>query len=177
MTQAAQGKDFNLDYLLHPAGAFRTPLEIVHDPDMTVQEKRAILASWASDACAVEAAPDLRLEPEDALDDIVPGPLGATRRRASLCDGKPARPGGPLLCHHQGRDGFSAQARRDGPGESEQVAPVAVGRKQGCHGLPVPALKGRLELREPLLYQVLLGPGNSLLYNPLICGVHQLGLI
>ena len=60
MTQTAKGKDFNLDYLLRPAGAFRTPMEVVNDPDMTVQEKRAILASWASDACAVEAAPDLR---------------------------------------------------------------------------------------------------------------------
>jgi hypothetical protein len=35
-------------------------MEVVNDPDMTTQEKRAILASWASDACAVEAAPDLR---------------------------------------------------------------------------------------------------------------------
>ena len=35
-------------------------MDVVNDPDMTVQEKRAILASWASDACAVEAAPDLR---------------------------------------------------------------------------------------------------------------------
>ena len=60
MTQTAKGKDFNLDYLLHPAGAFRTPMDVINDPDMTVQEKRAILASWASDACAVEAAPDLR---------------------------------------------------------------------------------------------------------------------
>ena len=53
-------KDFDLDRLLHPAGAFRTPMEVVNDPDMTTQEKRAILASWASDACAVEAAPELR---------------------------------------------------------------------------------------------------------------------
>jgi len=60
MTEAAKGKEFNLDNLLHPAGAFRTPMEVVNDPDMTVQEKRAILASWASDACAVEAIPDLR---------------------------------------------------------------------------------------------------------------------
>ena len=28
--------------------------------DLTLNEKRAILASWASDACAVEAAPELR---------------------------------------------------------------------------------------------------------------------
>jgi hypothetical protein len=74
MTQTAKEKDFNLDYLLHPAGAFRTPMEVVDDQDMTVQEKRAILASWASDACAVEASPELR-EPVPAarirFDDIM----------------------------------------------------------------------------------------------------------
>ena len=35
-------------------------MEVVNDPDMTLQEKRAVLASWASDACAVEAAPEFR---------------------------------------------------------------------------------------------------------------------
>jgi hypothetical protein len=63
MTQTANRKELELDYLLHPAGAFRTPMDVVKDPDMTVQEKRAILASWASDACAVEAAPGLRRPP------------------------------------------------------------------------------------------------------------------
>ena len=58
--QTENRKDFDLDRLLHPAGAFRNPMEVVNDPDMTTQEKRAILASWASDACAVEAAPYLR---------------------------------------------------------------------------------------------------------------------
>ena len=38
-------------------------MDVVTDPDMTAQEKRAVLASWASDACAVEAAPDLRRPP------------------------------------------------------------------------------------------------------------------
>jgi hypothetical protein len=74
MTETAKGKEFNLDNLLHPAGAFRTPMEVVNDPDMTVQEKRAILASWASDACAVEATPELR-QPQSAklvrFDDII----------------------------------------------------------------------------------------------------------
>jgi hypothetical protein len=48
-------------------------MEVLNDPDMTVQEKRAILASWASDACAVEAAPDLRqpLAPVIRFDDII----------------------------------------------------------------------------------------------------------
>jgi hypothetical protein len=51
---------FDLDTLLHPASAFGHPMEVVQDADLTLNEKRAILASWASDACAVEAAPDLR---------------------------------------------------------------------------------------------------------------------
>jgi hypothetical protein len=51
---------FDLDTLLHPASAFVHPMDVVRDADLTLNEKRAILASWASDACAVEAAPDLR---------------------------------------------------------------------------------------------------------------------
>ena len=51
---------FDLDTLLHPASAFGHPMEVVQDAELTLNEKRAILASWASDACAVEAAPDLR---------------------------------------------------------------------------------------------------------------------
>lgn len=56
--------DFNLDELLHPANAFGHPSEVLNDPDLTLNEKRAILASWASDACAVEAAPELRMGPQ-----------------------------------------------------------------------------------------------------------------
>jgi hypothetical protein len=52
--------DFDLDDLLHPAQAFAHPSEVVSDPDLTLNEKRAILASWASDACAVDSAPALR---------------------------------------------------------------------------------------------------------------------
>jgi hypothetical protein len=66
--------DFNLDDLLHPADAFGHPSEVVNDPDLTINEKRAVLASWASDACAVEAAPDLRVSSKGApvrFDDIM----------------------------------------------------------------------------------------------------------
>ncbi len=55
--------DRDLDNLLHPAQAFDHPREVVNDADLTLNEKRAILASWASDACAVEAAPALRCAP------------------------------------------------------------------------------------------------------------------
>jgi hypothetical protein len=54
---------FDLEALLHPAQAFVHPLAVVNDPDLTLNEKRAILSSWASDACAVEAAPELRQPP------------------------------------------------------------------------------------------------------------------
>lgn len=65
---------FTLDDLLHPANAFEQPAEVVADPDLTVNEKRAILASWASDACAIEAAPELRAGTRGApvrFDDII----------------------------------------------------------------------------------------------------------
>ncbi len=65
---------FDLRSLLHPAGAFSHPTQVVADPDLTLNEKRAILASWASDACAVEATPDLRQPPHGPLvkfDDIM----------------------------------------------------------------------------------------------------------
>jgi hypothetical protein len=45
------------------AQAFDHPRNVVTDADLTLNEKRAILASWASDACAVEAAPALRHAP------------------------------------------------------------------------------------------------------------------
>jgi hypothetical protein len=55
--------DYDLDGLLHPAQAFGHPRNVLRDPDLTLNEKRAILASWASDACAIEAAPTLRRPP------------------------------------------------------------------------------------------------------------------
>src|SRR5215217_8161777 len=62
-TQPRSDDGLDLDALLHPAQAFAHPSEVVNDPDLTLSEKRAILASWASDACAVEALPALRQAP------------------------------------------------------------------------------------------------------------------
>ena len=59
----ADSPHVDLDALLHPAQAFARPRDVIADPDLTLDEKRAILASWASDACAVEAAPALRCAP------------------------------------------------------------------------------------------------------------------
>jgi hypothetical protein len=66
--------DLEFNELLHPAQAFKHPNEVVDDPDLTLNEKRAILASWASDACAIEAAPALRKGPAGStvrFDDIM----------------------------------------------------------------------------------------------------------
>jgi len=49
-----------IDALLHPARAFSHPMDVVRDSDLTLYEKRSILSSWASDACAVEGIPELR---------------------------------------------------------------------------------------------------------------------
>ena len=78
MTQPASRREFELDFLLHPAGAFRTPMAVVDDPDLTAHEKRAILASWASDSwapdsAAAEESPEFRESPAApiAFDDIL----------------------------------------------------------------------------------------------------------
>jgi hypothetical protein len=63
MTDTKERKDFNLDYLLHPAGAFSTPQDVLNDPSLTAHEKRAILACWASDCCAVGDDPTIRRPP------------------------------------------------------------------------------------------------------------------
>jgi hypothetical protein len=57
---------FDLDSWLHPANAFIHPSEVVNDPDLTLNEKRAILAAWASDSCAVKSEPTLRAHPASA---------------------------------------------------------------------------------------------------------------
>jgi hypothetical protein len=80
----------DLDALLHPARAFAHPMDVVRDPDLTLNEKRAILASWASDACSVEAAPELRFTTTGSLvrwDDIMDALRTLDRERGGY--GKP----------------------------------------------------------------------------------------
>jgi hypothetical protein len=54
---------FGWEPLVRPAEVFSHPREVARNPHLSLDEKRAILASWASDACAIEAAPALRLIP------------------------------------------------------------------------------------------------------------------
>jgi len=58
----------NLDTLrkLRDTDATRTfsfPHELIDDPSLNANQKREVLAEWASDACAIESFPTLRLLP------------------------------------------------------------------------------------------------------------------
>ena len=87
-----RGFEFELDQLLNPAAVFNSPREVLDDPDLTRQEKRAILSAWASDACAVDSIPGLRQAPGGkapvSFDEIVDA------LRSLDDDPMPPRPGG-----------------------------------------------------------------------------------
>jgi hypothetical protein len=58
-----QGVPTEIDELLHPARRYHRPADVVADAALTTSERRAILSSWASDACAVVSVPALRRAP------------------------------------------------------------------------------------------------------------------
>lgn len=78
-TPSLRPLELDLDDLLHPARAFAHPRDVVADADLTINEKRAVLASWASDACAIEAAPAMRRAPGAASEVAVEEILEALR--------------------------------------------------------------------------------------------------
>jgi hypothetical protein len=59
-TTPAHDNVFDLNALLHPGTVFSHPRDVVADPKLSLAEKRAILASWASDASAIASCPELR---------------------------------------------------------------------------------------------------------------------
>lgn len=60
-TNAAEG--IIVSHLLHPTSHFEHPNDVLRAVHLSQQEKRAILASWASDQYAVESIPALRHYP------------------------------------------------------------------------------------------------------------------
>lgn len=59
-TTPAHDNVFDFNALLHPGTVFDHPRDVVTDPALSLSEKRAILASWASDASAIASCPSLR---------------------------------------------------------------------------------------------------------------------
>jgi hypothetical protein len=86
-----RNEPFDLTALLHPAHAFARPMDVVEDHDLTLSEKRAILAAWASDACAVEANPVLRSAERSTaqFDDIMDALRELDRLGADRCKPMP----------------------------------------------------------------------------------------
>jgi hypothetical protein len=59
-TTAFDDNVFDITALLHPGSIFDHPRDVVAHPSLSISEKRAILASWASDASAIASCPALR---------------------------------------------------------------------------------------------------------------------
>ena len=59
-TTAIKDNVFDINALIHPGTVFDHPRDVVSHPTLTFAEKRAILASWASDASAIASCPALR---------------------------------------------------------------------------------------------------------------------
>ena len=89
-TTASDDNVIDLNALLHPGTVFDHPRDVLADPSLSVSDKRAILASWASDASAIASCPSLRapagLKAPVSIDEIL----------EALCelDGGPGNPPG-----------------------------------------------------------------------------------
>lgn len=59
-TPAQHDSVFDFDCLVHPGMVFNHPQDVVSNLNLSLAEKRAILASWASDASAIASCPALR---------------------------------------------------------------------------------------------------------------------
>ncbi len=82
---------FDIQALLHPAAVFSHPRDVLHGAKLTTGEKRAILASWASDAAAIESCPALRAPAGTRAPVLIDDILDALK---ALDDGPRNPPGG-----------------------------------------------------------------------------------
>ncbi len=87
-------KVFDLNAILHPGSVFDHPRDVLADTSLSHAEKRAILASWASDAAAVNSNPALRALPGKtpvSIDDILEALSSLDHFPRTPPGGKPAR--------------------------------------------------------------------------------------
>jgi hypothetical protein len=85
----------SLDAVFHPASHYDSPEDVLNDAGLSIDEKRVILSSWASDMYVVESQPALREVPGIShklrLEDII----AALKRLDG--DNDPPRGGGLAL--------------------------------------------------------------------------------
>lgn len=94
-TTAPDDNIVDLNSFLHPGTAFEHPRDVVSHPNLCLAEKRAILASWASDASAIASCPSLRapegLKAPVTIDEILEGLCALDEGPRHLPGGKPMR--------------------------------------------------------------------------------------
>ena len=85
----------DLNAILHPGSVYDHPRDVVTDTAISTHEKRAILASWASDAAAVASNPALRELPGShrfvTIDEVLAALSALDRGPEDPPGGKPAR--------------------------------------------------------------------------------------
>lgn len=98
-----------------PGDVFRHPREVLGYPGLSRAEKRAILASWASDARAVESCPSLRCLPgcraEPVPLDTILAALQALDEGAAPAPPTPRRPRLPAAVTRRWQRGPGGRAR------------------------------------------------------------------
>ena len=83
---------FDLNGIFHPGLVYDHPRDVLAQEGLTVAEKRAILASWASDAAAVNSCPSLRAIPGQQQ----PVTIDEILEALSGLDHRPRPPGKPV---------------------------------------------------------------------------------
>lgn len=86
---------YDLNAILHPGSVFDHPRQVLADTALSRAEKRAILASWASDAAAVTSCPSMRAIPGTkravSIDEILEALTSLDPSPRDPPGGKPAR--------------------------------------------------------------------------------------
>jgi hypothetical protein len=86
---------YDLNAILHPDSVFDHPRDVLADATLSRPKKRAILASWASDAAAVTSCPSLRAIPGAkgvvSIDEILEALSSLDHSPRTPPGGKPAR--------------------------------------------------------------------------------------
>ena len=94
-TTAVHDNVIDINALLHPGTAFAHPRDVIADPTLSLAEKRAILASWASDASAISSCPALRapegLKAPVTIDEILEALCALDEGPRNPPGGKPMR--------------------------------------------------------------------------------------
>ncbi len=94
-TTAVHDNVIDINALLHPGTAFEHPRDVLSDPALSLAEKRAILASWASDASAISSCPALRapegLKAPVTIDEILEALCALDEGPRNPPGGKPMR--------------------------------------------------------------------------------------